>query len=178
MTPDPSISDPSISDPSKKAAAKKAAAFAAAADPDSERREMLARHGLAWNDKTRALADCSWVDDEFIAAHMAAMQRRGEGVGLAITRMLAGEQPPSIKAKDAAAESPATAWQTWQAVRDANGNGRAAATLDATTQRMIDEFGRGELARWDAEMFAEQYRLAQQKSRRRIATELEAVIQR
>ena len=184
MTPYPSYIDPSNSDPSHSdpaAAAGEgttAAGAAAAAAAASDMQLLLRRHGIGWNRQTRQLQTCSWVDDDYVAAHVAAAEARGEGRGLVIRRMLGHESPPAVKGAPSA--TAATAWEAWQGwlARHGDNGDAAVAELDATTRRMIDEFGRDDLAMWDAAMFAAQYELARQNGRRRIPRELEGVIQR
>ncbi len=141
-------------------------------------RSLLQQHGIGWNKQTRQLEVCAWVTDDYIAAHVAAAEARGEGRGLVIRRMIGHELPPAVKGAPAA--TTATAWEAWVAWQARHGgNGTAAvAELDATTRRMIDEFGRDELAGWDAGMFRTQYDLAAANARRAIPAELEGVVQR
>ena len=180
MTPDPSHYDPSHYDPS--AAAARPPAVPAAAPPAAaaatDMQLLLKQHGFGWNRQTRQLEGCAWVIDEYIAAHVAAAEARGEGRGLVIQRMLGHEQPPA--AKGAPAATTATAWEAWRGWLARHGEEGAAATaeLDATTRRMIGEFGRDELAGWDAGMFRTQYDLAAANARRAIPAEFEQVVQR
>lgn len=154
------------------------AAAPAAAAAASDMQLLLKRHGFGWNRQTRQLEGCAWVTDEYIAAHVAAAEARGEGRGLVIQRMLGHEQPPVVKGAPAAATT--TAWEAWQGWLARHGeNGAAAVTeLDATTRRMIEEFGRDDLATWGVNMFTQQYDLAQEKRRRRTPSDYEDVIQR
>jgi hypothetical protein len=139
-----------------------------AAAAASEFQILLRQYGIAWNQTTQRLARCDWVTADYIAAHLKTARRRGEGMGLVITRMLAGEDPPGRAGNDAVATAELSPWDTLQQAIERHGLEQPAqllAALDPLSRAAVEAIGLDDLPDVDEDMFTSQREYAAQVAR-------------